>query len=266
MAAQKIVHAPPVHGRGHPRALRTAAPSMMPADPLGKDPGLPPLRARAEGRDQIDPAGPQAPISSDGLEALAPKQLARALDVLDAEPIVASPLPLSEGRASHSQPRMLDELAQKERQVVVIERNVGVQVADDLVLQAPHPSVSRVEGIDLARKVSFRALRPSHELDPIVASGILPHDLIGAVGGTVTHDDPSDRSCRLSDDGSQGVLDVRDFVPRGRYQHTARHSINHRSGVFPSWGDDGGRPRHPQGSCFVGRGSRLRGAEALDGW
>src|SRR5207245_6175858 len=107
------------------------------------------------------------------------------------EPIVVCrrvPLPI--WSPSHSQAGILGKLTHKGREVVLIKCDVGIHVANDVVLQILHSGVSRVEGSRLTSKMSLRALRLSHELDPIVLRGIRLHHLVRAVRRTVADTDP----------------------------------------------------------------------------
>ena len=108
--------------------------------------------------------------------------MTRALYVLNAERVVARHLLLQKGSTGNAESWILREFTQKKRQILRIERNVSIEVANDVVRQVLHPGVSSVEGVDLASKMSFRALGSADQFDPVVVNGILPHHVVGAVG------------------------------------------------------------------------------------
>ena len=164
-------------------------------------------------------------VPADFLVAIAPEKLAGPGYVLDAGEAVIVLLGLfPEGCPCHSQPRVFCKSVQKKGDVISIEGNIGVQVADDVVIQIPDPVVSRIESMHLAGKVTLAALGHSHQFDPWMSRRVLFHNVVGAVGGAVANDHPLQRKQGLSGDGLYRLLDELCLVAGGSYQDVSEVS------------------------------------------
>src|SRR5438876_778248 len=141
------------------RVLSTPHVSMVEAHPLVKCPRLPSLRPGTEKRDQINPTRSYRRVTADILKTFASEHLTCPRHMLRAlKPIVMYRVVLSVRCASHSQPGILRKLAHEECKVILLERDVGIQIAYDVILQPSHSGVSRAEGSRLGGKVSLLTL------------------------------------------------------------------------------------------------------------
>src|SRR5205085_9729298 len=84
-------------------------------------------------------------VSTDGFEALAPEELARSGDMVDTdEPVVVLKAAFGKWRPGHAKARHLFKTLEQEGKVVRSERNVRVEIADDVVRQGRKPRVAVV--------------------------------------------------------------------------------------------------------------------------
>src|SRR5580700_8552096 len=121
--------------------------------------GFPALGARAQNGDQIDPARSYGCVAADVFKALTPEHLTHSRHMLDAhELIVVTQIPFTKGRATHSELRVLSEPIHEERKIVRIKGNIGVEVADDVVLQTAQLLLAGANGDGLPGKIPLPAL------------------------------------------------------------------------------------------------------------
>src|SRR5580693_5132457 len=98
--------------------------------------GFPALRACAQNGDQIDPARSYGCVAADVFKALPPEHLTHSRHMLDAdELVVVTQIPFTKGCATHSELRVLRESIHEKRKIVRIKGNIGIEIADDVVLQ-----------------------------------------------------------------------------------------------------------------------------------
>src|SRR2546421_669383 len=98
---------------------------------------------------------------------------------------------LAERRARHAESRVLLEFPDQKSEVISLKGDVRVEVADNIILQTGHSGTTRVECMDLTGEVALGSLGHADQFKPRKSRGMLPHQLIGAVGRTVTDDHPS---------------------------------------------------------------------------
>ena len=158
--------------------------------------------------DPVDAARGIRDVASYLLEAPAPKELTAAGHVgLPFEAVAPGVVAvLLEDRARDSETSIVSELAEEELTVVVVERDIGVQVADDLVRQGLDSLVAGIEGVHFARKAALAVRWHLEHLDPGVPCHPPPHHLGCTVGGAIVHDDPSDREDGLPSHGLDRLL------------------------------------------------------------
>src|ERR1043166_589508 len=109
---------------------------MVNARLLGKRASLPALQTRRCDGHPVDPSASDGLIAADGLEALAPEQLAGPGYVFDVRiPIVVMNAVLDERRAGHPKARVVFEPLQQELEIVRLERNIRVKACDDVRAQ-----------------------------------------------------------------------------------------------------------------------------------
>src|SRR5215831_16055024 len=105
---------------------------------LSERPGLPPDHPGRGDGDPVDPSRLVRDVTSDRLEALTSEELALPGDVsltLEAVGIRAVSICLPKDRAGNSQRGILLEPAQEELEEIVVERDIGVQVAHHLMIE-----------------------------------------------------------------------------------------------------------------------------------
>src|SRR5207249_1119275 len=118
------------------------------------------------------------------------------------------------------------EPSQEEFKMVVAERDIGVQIADDVVIDRPGPGVSGVEAVRLGGEAAIAMFRHVDHFDPLVKRRIPPGDGAGTVRRAVIDDYPSDRADRLAHHRLNGLLDERLFVPCRRDENAGEGSAN----------------------------------------
>ncbi len=219
MAAQRVVLAALAQARRELRALRGADRPMVVAHLLGERAGAPTAHARARDRRPVDAAALDGLVAADLLVARAPEHLAGARHVLDVgEAVVVLVIAFAERGARDAEPGVLREAAQEELEVVRVEGDVGVEVADDVVGQVAQRRVAGVERTHLAGEVALRVLGRAHEADPRMARGVALDDLVRPVGGAVADHDVALRQDGLGDHGLDRLLDQAGLVA-GRRDH-----------------------------------------------
>src|SRR4029079_2912058 len=105
----------------------------------------------------------------DVLETAAAKDLALPGHVVlafEAVRIRAVAAVLLEDGARNAEAGILRKALQEELQMIGLERDVPVEVADDLVVQALDALVAGIERMDLGGEAAFLADRPVDHLDP----------------------------------------------------------------------------------------------------
>jgi len=85
------------------------------------------------------------------------------------------------------------------------------------------PRTKAILCVHLAGKMAFLALGPTDELDPGIVFCVLANEVIGAIGRTVTHNDPAQWFDRLSDHRLERQLDERSFVACRRDNNVGAH-------------------------------------------
>src|ERR1035441_5208333 len=139
----------------------------------------------------INAATLQRHISADRLKTLAPEQLAAAPDILDIlETIIVLVQTFPERGTRKSELRILLHCSYQKLEVIRLEGDVGVQVADDFEVQIFHPLVSSIEGMRLPREMPFLSLWHPYQFNPWIVRHVPAHNLVGTVGRPVAHDDP----------------------------------------------------------------------------
>src|SRR5262249_29549598 len=104
-------------------------------------------------------------------------------------------------------------------EVVRLERDVGIQTADQVERPVLDGCEAGVECIDLAGVAAIATLRHSNQLDPVEAPAVSIDDLVGIVCRAVANDDPPQRRTGLPGNRLQRVPDEAPFVARGRDQN-----------------------------------------------
>src|SRR5687768_3781965 len=191
MRAKRVILSAILESRGQGLVGRRTELAMMPAHPVGECPGLPTLHACRDDRDMINAAASDGDVAPDRFEAGTAEELACARDVLDADKAIVVHRSALEGRSDNTEPWVLGEPSQQEREVVRVEGSIGVETPDGGVGQMPHHRIAGVEGMHLAGKVSVAPIGESHEIDPVMATRIVLHDRVSAVGRAITDDHPS---------------------------------------------------------------------------
>src|SRR5262245_17156977 len=181
--------------------------------------------------DPVDAARAMRHVAADLPEALTPEQLALAGDVvlaLEAVRIRAVAAVLLEDGAGHAQPRILGEAFEEKLQVILLERDVTVEIADDVVLELLDTRVAGVEGVHLGCEAPLLADRPVDDLDPRVPLGVSAGDRARAVGGAIVDNHPAQRQHRLAHDRFERFLDERFLVASRRDEnvlHPAKKAL-----------------------------------------
>ena len=89
--------------------------------------------------------------------------------VLDVcEPIVVLYAFLDKGCSGHPESWLLPKTLHQEREVVGRERDVGIEIADYIVLEVANNLESRVEALDLRREIPFTPILQPEQLNPVV--------------------------------------------------------------------------------------------------
>ena len=118
----------------------------------------------------------------------------RALEAVDIRAIALFP----EHRASHTQRRIALELPQQKLDVVRIEGNVAIQIADDVVGKVLDALEPGVEAAHFRAKAALVVPGKADQLDPVVSIDEAPHDISRLIGRSVVDDDPPERAHGLA--------------------------------------------------------------------
>src|SRR5206468_2340917 len=161
------VSAPEPEPRSQAPAGSCAHRPMVMADPFNEGPGFPTLHPRRGHGNPIDPASLDRLVAADFLETPAPEELACPGDVFQAgkSEVIAS-RSLDEWRSRHTELRIGSKLPQQEFEVVDLERDVGVQVSNDVVILVTQGLVASAEALDLRCKVAVSALGQAYQRNP----------------------------------------------------------------------------------------------------
>ena len=158
----------------HQRAVVPGADlAVVVADFFNKSAGLPALHPCRGHGDPVDRASLDRDIAPDSLEAPATEHLTSAghmieVGALVGVSVVIRPIDIfNEGRAGHAQFGVFGEAREQELEVVRGERDVGVQIADQVEPQMLEPFVASIEGVGLGGKLTIAPFRHAHELDPV---------------------------------------------------------------------------------------------------
>src|ERR1039458_9136845 len=76
------------------------------------------------------------------------------------------------GRSYESERCVVVQLFKQKLEVVLVERDVGVEASDNLVRQVGHARPACIEGMNLACKMALFSLGHADQFDPIVLRGI----------------------------------------------------------------------------------------------
>src|SRR6185503_8193853 len=103
----------------------------------------------------IDRAPLDRHVSADRIEALAAEQLAGTGDVLNArESVIGWPAErIHVRRSDQTEPGVLRQLLEQEGEVVLVKRDVGIQISNRVVLQRGESGLARPHGADFPREV-----------------------------------------------------------------------------------------------------------------
>src|SRR4030095_7231582 len=109
-------------------------------------------------------------------------------------------------RAGDSEIADLGELRQQELEIVRLKRNVGIEIADDVILEPIDRLPGGVETVRFRREVSVAVRRHIEALDPTQGRGVPVDDLCRTVGRTVIDDVPLDGAHGLGEHGTTWLL------------------------------------------------------------
>ena len=193
---------------------------MMDTEFFCEGSGLPAFHSCSGDSYNVNPPDLQSDVSPDLLETLPPEQLASARNMFNArELIIVAGSSLGKRGPCHAHSWIFSELAQQKRKIVLVKRNVRVEVADDVILQTGGSGQTLVESTHLTCEIARVTLRHSHQLYPFVLCGIPLDNIVGAVGRTVAHDDPFERMHGLRNNGSDGEFNKSRLVTSGSDQN-----------------------------------------------
>src|SRR4029434_10551181 len=111
------------------------------------------------------------------------------------EAVGAGAVPLLyKDRSSDSERGIFAEPVQKEFEIILLERDVGVQIPHDVVVEVLDGRIAGVEAMHLGGEAAIAVRRHVHHADPIVEGGVPGHDRRRSIRGAVVHDHPSART------------------------------------------------------------------------
>src|ERR1700733_133493 len=198
MISHQVVFAPRVDPLAKPCMRCATLAAMVKEGLLDKSPGFPSLGPRTQHSDQIDSAGFDGRIPADFIETLTAKHLAHPGHMFGAyEFIVVRQIAFPKCCSGDAQPGILGESVHQKLEIIGFERNVGVQIADDAVVETVQSLAPRVNGVRFAGKATLPALRHSDKLDPRIRGDVALDDLGSAVGRSVVNDHPLEGPSRL---------------------------------------------------------------------
>lgn len=147
--------------------------TMVVANPFDERPGLPAFHSRRGNCDPIDTATFHLGITANLFKTLAPKELARARDMVDAgESEVVRCCALDEWSSRYSESRISSQLGEQKVEVLVVESDIGIEVRHKIELFASQPIVPSIEALDLGGKMSVSSLGHSYQFYPWMGSPI----------------------------------------------------------------------------------------------
>ena len=114
---------------------------------------------------------------------------------------------------------MLREFADKELEEILIEREVGIEISDEIKGNIFYGGIAGIEGPDLAGEVPFPAFGHPHELHPVMSGAVLQNLLLGSVSRPVADDNPADRFVCLGDHRPDSPFDALGLVASRRDQY-----------------------------------------------
>ena len=106
--------------------------------------------------------------------------------------------------------------------MIAVEGDIGVQIADHLVVQVFDSLPPNVKRIHLGREMPLRANRQIDQHDPRMSGKKRPHPLRCPVRRAVIHNHPAQRKNRLPDHGLDRLLDEHLLVTGGSYEDVGR--------------------------------------------
>src|ERR1700761_5819920 len=139
-------------------ALRCSQTPMMEEGLLPKGARRPAHHARCGYSHPVDPAGLVGTISANFLKAFAPKYLALPGDMIAAFKAVRAGVISSlflECRTGNTQTRILPDFIEQKLEMIRIERDVRIQIADHVILQILHALQAGIERVHLGGKMPF---------------------------------------------------------------------------------------------------------------
>src|SRR5580704_11493901 len=148
----------PSHQRA---AVSRADLAVVVADFFNKGACLPALHPCSGHGDPVDRASLDRDIAPDSLEALATENLAGAGYMIKIGAVVGISMLIrpidvfNERGAGHAQFGVLGEAPEQELEVVRGERDIGIQIADQVEPQMLEPFVTRIEGVGFGGKLSI---------------------------------------------------------------------------------------------------------------
>ena len=89
---------------------------------------------------------------------------------------------LDEGRAGYSQLLVRFKLLEQKLEVIFVERNVCIEIAKDIELDALELLETCIESLDLRGKTSVSMRREAHEFYPRVKPSVLFNKVGRAIG------------------------------------------------------------------------------------
>jgi hypothetical protein len=191
--------------------------SVMKRVLFGIGASLPALHPGRGDGDPVDGATLDRDVASDLVEAGPAKQLAGPRDVIELGVLVGVGVSfevagiLDKGSTGDAEFGVLHELAEKKLEVTAIERQIGVQIADHIVVEILDPGETGIErvgfGGELAVSLRSGTLRHAKQFDPWMDGRVLADNFIGAIRGTIADNDPAHGSVRLRDDGLDRAFD-----------------------------------------------------------
>jgi hypothetical protein len=152
---------------------------------LAKRSCFPTQHPGSRNRDPVNASGPVGEISAYIRETLTPKQLALACNVELAFETIGFRVVatfFAEDRSGDAQSRILSELIQEKLKVIRVQRNVGVQIANDLVFEVFDSFPTGIEGMYLCREIPLAARRQIYQFDPVILRSVGLDPTRGAVG------------------------------------------------------------------------------------
>ena len=143
------------------------------------------------------------------LKARAPEHLAATgnMGLVDEPVIVLLPSALHEKSPNNPKLRISSQSLQQELDIVGLERDVGVQICNDIERYIPQTLVGRHQATDLCGKIPFSVLRHSHERNRWELPTVSPDDVICPVSRTIAADHPPDGFHGLGNHCTEGRLD-----------------------------------------------------------